>query len=234
GRHLGKIENACAKGVAHLRSGVNPGRRATSLVNNQSTSVEGAIEAAARLLSGAKNTLVFGLESSTLEAQAAAIDLARKLGAVIDDASYASYGGLLQSIFSGDLPTCSLAEVKDKADLLVYWGSDPPQTHPRHISRSTYYAYTDYDPAGWYPRVTMTCVDVRDTELSRMCKPVLKIRPGEDRNLMEAIAGVAEDRTKQTASASCSAAWDWSTLLMVTSASLARWYVSLVSGRSWL
>jgi formylmethanofuran dehydrogenase subunit B len=154
--------------------------------------VERAVEEAARLLSKAKRHLIFGLDNSTLEAQAVAIDLSRKLGAVIDDASSFSWGTLIESLLGGELPTCSLSEVKDNADLLIYWGSNPPHTHPRHLSKFTYYAYADYNPAGWFPKVKLSCIEVRDTELSAMCKPVFKIKPGGDRDFIRGVLGEAQ------------------------------------------
>ena len=193
GTRLGKIENACVKGVAYLHSAVNEQRRPRSLVAGQSVPLDKAIEEAARLLSKARNPVVFGLDDSTLEAQSAAIELARKLGAVIDDVSSFSYGNLIDSILSGGLPTCSLSEVKDNADLLIYWGSDAPHTHPRHISRYSYYAYSDYDVAGWYPKVTLSCVEIRDTELSAICHPAFKIRPGSDAEFIDAVLGREPD-----------------------------------------
>jgi formylmethanofuran dehydrogenase subunit B len=197
---LGKIESACAKGTTYLRSGVNRQRRAKSLVRRRSVSVEEAVEEAAGLLSKAKRRLIFGLDNSTLETQAIAIGLARKLGAVIDDASSFSWGTLIESLLCGELPTCSLSEVKDNADVLLYWGSNPPHTHPRHLSKFTYYAYTDYNPAGWFPKVKLSCVEVRDTELSAMCKPVFKIKPGGDKDFIRAILGEAQDGAKDSQS----------------------------------
>ena len=167
--------------------------RATSLIGGRSASLKEAVDEAAHLLSKAKTCLVFGLDSSTLEAQAAAIELARKLSATIDDASSFSYGTLIERILRGNLPTCSLSEVRDNADLLIYWGSNPLHTHPRHISKFTYYAYTAYDPAGWFPKVTLSCVDVRDTELSLMCGPAFKIKPGGDADFMRAVLGEAQE-----------------------------------------
>ena len=185
---LGKIENICAKGAAYLGSADNPERRARSLIAGREVSLEQAIEEAAQLLSEAKNCLVFGLDNSTLEAQVAGIELARTLGAVVDDASSFSFGNLIQAIINGELPTCSLSEVKDNADLMVYWGSNPPHTHPRHISKYTYLAYTDFDPAGWLPKdVTLSCIEVRETEFTSMCRPSFRISPGGDRDFIKAL-----------------------------------------------
>ncbi len=197
GAHLGKIENACAKGAAYLQAAFNPERRAKSSIRGQSCSPEAAIEEAARLLSKAKRRLIFGLDNSTLETQALAIELARKLGAVIDDASSFSYGPLVERIIKKELPTCSLSEVKDKADLLLYWGANPTATHPRHLSKYTYYAYADFNPAGWYPKVTLSSIDVRPTELTAMSKPAFKIKPGGDRELISGLLGESPAPTDQ-------------------------------------
>ncbi len=187
GANLGRIENACAKGATYLRSSFDPQRRAEALIRGQRRSLEEAIQEAVHLLSKAKNLLVFGLDNSTLESQAVAIDLAKRLGGTIDDASSFSYGVMMQKILTEDLPTCSLSEVKDNADLLIYWGANPPHTHPRHLSKYTYYAYADYNPAGWYPKVTLSCVEVRQTELSSMCKPPFRIKPGQDKGFINTI-----------------------------------------------
>lgn len=189
GAHLGKTENACAKGAAYLQAAFNPERRARSAVRGQTCSPEAATDEAVRLLSRAKRRLIFGLDNSNLETQALAIELARKLGAVIDDASSSTYGPLIERIIKKELPTCSLSEVKDKADLLLYWGANPTATHPRHLSKYTYYAYTDFNPAGWYPKVTLSSIDVRQTELTAMSKPVFKVNPGDDRELISGVLG---------------------------------------------
>jgi formylmethanofuran dehydrogenase subunit B len=183
--HIARIENACAKGAAFLYALDNPERRTTNLVRHEEVPLERAIEEAKHLLFEAKRPLIFGLDNSTLEAQAKAIRLARKLGAVIDDASSYSYGELIRGLMEGSPRTCSLSQIKDKADLLIYWGSNPLHSHPRHLSEFSYYAYTDYDEAGWVPKVKMTCVDVRETELSSICRPAFRLAPGGDREFIQ-------------------------------------------------
>jgi len=198
GDRFTKVENACAKGAALLYSSDNPGRRATCLIGGEKASLEQAIEAAARLLLKARRRLIFDLDNSTLEAQAAAIELASKLGGVIDNASSFSYGTLFQRILSGELPTCSLSQVKDNADLLLYWGSNPPHTHPRHLSKFSYYSYTDYTEAGWFPKVTLSCIEVRDTELSLLCKPAFRLKPGGDKDFITNILVEGKDGTEES------------------------------------
>jgi len=184
---VAKIENVCAKGAALLYALDNPKRRTTCLVRHKEVSLERAIKEAKHLLLEAKRPLIFGLDNSTLEAQAKAIRLAQKLGAVIDDGSSFSYGELIRGLLKGSPPGCSLSQIKDKADLLIYWGSNPLHSQPRHLSRFSYYSYTEYDEAGWFPKVKMSCVEVRDTELSSICNPAFKLPPGGDGEFIQEI-----------------------------------------------
>jgi formylmethanofuran dehydrogenase subunit B len=187
---IARIENACAKGAALLYALDNPERRTTCLVRHKEVPLERAIEEAKHLLLEAKRPLIFGLDNSTLEAQVKAIRLARKLGAVIDDASSFSYGELIRGLLEGSPRSCSLSQIKDKTDLLIYWGSNPLHSHPRHLSKFSYYSYTDYDEAGWVPRVKLTCIEVRETELSSICKPAFKLAPGGDREFIREILSI--------------------------------------------
>lgn len=199
-----RIENVCARGAAFLYALDNPARRAKCLVAGQEVSLEEAVEVARRFLREAKMPLIFGLDNSTLATQSKAIQLARKLKGNIDDSSSFSYGGLIQSLLEGFLASCPLSQIKDKADLLVYWGSNPLHSHPRHLCKYSYYSYTEYDEAGWVPKVNMACIEVRDTELSGICKPVFRLSPGEDGDFVQKILRALENNEEsQEAKAFC-------------------------------
>ena len=189
---VSRIENICARGAALLYALDTPGRRARCVIDGKEVSPQKAIEAAKRFLEGAKRPLIFGLDNSVLGTQARAIELAQKLRGSIDDNSSFSYGGLIQALLEGLLTSCPLSQIKDNADLLVYWGSNPLHSHPRHLSKYSYYSYSEYDEAGWIPRVNLACIEARDTELSSICKPVFKLPPGGDRDFILGVLKVIE------------------------------------------
>ena len=111
-----RIENACIKGAALFYAGDDPQRRAVCRIAGAEVASEAAIESAARLLLKAKKPLIFGMDNSTLEAQATGIKLAKVLGAVIDDTSSFCQGALIRSLFSDDIPTCSFSEAKESLE----------------------------------------------------------------------------------------------------------------------
>jgi len=184
---IARIENACVKGSTFLRATADSGRRSPCLVGGREATFEQALEEANRLLGAAKNPLIFGLDTSTLEAQEAGVELARALGAILDDTSSVCQGALVEHILSGAIPSCTLIEARDHSDLLIYWGSNAHHSHPRHLSRYTYYPRDQYSRAGWIPEVTMACVEVRDTETSSLCDPRFRLLPGGDREFIEGL-----------------------------------------------
>ena len=194
GNGIAGIENACLKGAAFLRAIADPRRRSPCLVAGREVAFEQSLEEAGRLLRAANNPLIFGLDNSTLEAQAVGIELARSLGAVLDDTSSVCQGTLVEHILSGAIPSCTLAEAKDYSDLMIYWGSNAHHSHPRHLSRYTYYSRDRYREAGWMPQVTMACVEVRDTETSSLCYPCIRLEPGGDRGFIEGLLATLRGR----------------------------------------
>ena len=182
-----RTRNACLRGACLFHTSYVDARRAPCQIGKREVTVEEAIEKAAKLLRQSNHPLIFGFDNSTLEAQESAIELARTLKAVIDDCSSFCQGELNRHILSGTLPSCSLSEVKD-TDLILYWGANPYHSHPRHLSRFSYYPHERYQEAGWTPDVTLSSIDVRDTEMSFLCYPYyLKILPGEDGKLISEI-----------------------------------------------
>ena len=184
--HVLKIENACARGAAFLYAADKPERRAISSIGGRKATTEEAVKKAAQLLRKAKNPLIFGFDNSTLEAQAVGIKLAQALRAAIDDTSSFCQGAMIQAIFNGDIPTCLLSDLKDSCNLLIiYWGSNPYHSHPRHLSKFSYYPHRESHKTDLMPEVVLSCVEVRDTETSLMCHPVFKVTPGEDGKFIE-------------------------------------------------
>lgn len=191
-----KIKNACRKGSSFIYAAQVANQRAPNLIQGQRVSEEEAMEKAWSLISQAERPLFFGFDNCTLEAQSAAIELAETLGATIDDASSFCQGELLRTILSNVSPTCSLDEAKD-ADLLIYWGSNPYHSHPRHLSHFSYYTNPKYQDTGWYPESKISSIEVRDTETTEMCEKFfasIRILPGEDPGFIASVLTIMEGR----------------------------------------
>lgn len=95
-------------------------------IDGREVSLEEAADAAAEILREARAPLVYGLGGTSCEAQRRAVALAEAAGAVID------VGAAASSIGSS---TATLGEIRDRAELVVFWRADPVVTHPRLLER---------------------------------------------------------------------------------------------------
>ena len=75
--------------------------------------------------------------------------------------------------------TCTLGEVKNRADFIIYWGGNPAECHPRHFTKYTIMQKGKFVPEGRKGR-TMVLVDIRETPSAKAADIFLQIRPGKD------------------------------------------------------
>ena len=66
----------------------------------------------------------------------------------------------------GGKVTCTLGEVKNRADFIIYWGGNPAECHPRHFTTYTLTQKGRFVPEGRKGR-TMVLVDIRETMSSK-------------------------------------------------------------------
>jgi len=152
-----------------------------------------AIDAAARILTDAAFPLIYGLSSTASEAQRKVIALADLLGATIDSTSSVCHGPTTIGIQSQGEPTCTLGEIKHRADLVIFWGCNPTEAHPRHYARYSVLARGKLTPQGRKDR-TVVLVDVRPTASSKKADIFLQVRPGCDFDVLNALRALLKGR----------------------------------------
>jgi formylmethanofuran dehydrogenase subunit B len=79
----------------------------------------------------------------------------------------------------GGKVSCTLGEVKNRADLIIYWGGNPAECHPRHFTKYTIMQKGKHVPNGRKGR-TMVLVDIRETPSAKAADIFLQIRPMKD------------------------------------------------------
>jgi formylmethanofuran dehydrogenase subunit B len=95
---------------------------------------EGIAEAAA-ILASADSPLIYGLSRSSSPGQRAAVSLGDRIGATIDTTASLGHASSVMAVQQVGEQTCSLGEVRNRADVVVYWGANPSASHPRHAER---------------------------------------------------------------------------------------------------
>jgi formylmethanofuran dehydrogenase subunit B len=89
--------------------------------------------------------------------------------------------------------TCTLGEVKNRADFIIYWGGNPAECHPRHFTKYTLTQKGKFVPQGRKGRY-MVLVDIRETPSARAADLFLQIRPGKDFEVVTTLIALVKGR----------------------------------------
>ena len=87
--------------------------------------------------------------------------------------------------------SCTLGEVKNRADFIVYWGGNPAECHPRHFTKYTLMQKGRFIPNGRKGR-TMVLVDIRETPSARAADTFLQIKPGKDFEMLTTLRALVK------------------------------------------
>ena len=151
-------------------------------IDGQPAALELAIRRAAEILRQVRSPLIYGLSRSSTAGQRAAVRLADLLGATIDTTASTCHAPSIMALQSVGESTSSLGEVKNRADLVIYWGSNPLESHPRHIER-----YVDacgmFVPGGRRDR-HLVVVDPQRTPSAELADTFVQVAPGGDFELI--------------------------------------------------
>ncbi len=75
--------------------------------------------------------------------------------------------------------TCTLGEVANRGDLIMFWGSNPAESHPRHFTKYSLMPKGLFVPNGRKDR-TCVIVDVRKTKSAAAADLFFQIKPRRD------------------------------------------------------
>ena len=118
------------------------------------TSFEEAIKRAAEILAEANYPILYGWSSTSCEATRVGLELAEEIGGVIDNTAVVCHGPSILSVQEIGIPSCTLGQIRHRADLIVYWGSNPWSAHPRHIERYTTFSEGRFQKSAWMGYLT--------------------------------------------------------------------------------
>ena len=123
-------------------------REATIEIAGRPAALEQAIERAAELCRRADYPLIYGLSRSATPGQRAAVALGDSLGAVVDTTASLCHGPSIMALQEVGEVTSTLGEIRNRADLVIFWGCHPAESHPRHAERYSVTAAGRFVPAG--------------------------------------------------------------------------------------
>ena len=166
--------------------------RPSCLIQGKSATVEAGIERAAELLVSARYPLIYGLSDTTSESQRTAVGIADWVGANIDTTSSVCHGPTGMALQGVGEVTASLGEVRNRGDMIIFWGANPAESHPRHFTRYSLTPKGMFLPNGRKDR-TCVVVDVRKTKSANAADIFIPVKPRSDFEALWALRALAND-----------------------------------------
>lgn len=189
-----EVRNGCQIGTKkYFSSNPSDHRYTKPLIRKNGELVEvswdEAIEKAADILVNAQRPLLYGFSSTECEAQSRGVELAEILNAILDNTASVCHGPSLLAIQDVGASLATLGEIKNRADTIIFWGSNPVHAHPRHLSRYSDFIRGYFRTDGRNDRYIVV-VDPRNTHTAQIADKYIKINPSEDYELIQAIRAV--------------------------------------------
>lgn len=189
-RKVVDVRHACILGTQRFLDVDDPNRIKRPLIRMngemKEVSLGEAVDKAAGILVKAEKPMMFGWSTTECGAHQVGIAIAEELGAIIDNTTSVCHGPTILALQDVGISTCTLGEVKNRADLVIYWGSNPMQAHPRHMSRYTIYPRGFFRERGWRDR-TLIVIDSRKTDTAKLATHFLQVEPNKDYELVTAL-----------------------------------------------
>jgi len=190
-RRILKAKRACALGTSWFLNHVVDDRPACHVRGKPATVDEG-IEQAAEILAHARYPLIYGLSDTTVEAQRVAVAIGDWVGACVDSTTSVCHGPTGMAMQSVGEVTCTLGEMRNRGDLIIFWGCNPAESHPRHFTRYSLMPRGMFVSGGRKDR-TCIVVDVRRTKTAKAADGFIQIKPRCDFEALWALRALARD-----------------------------------------
>jgi formylmethanofuran dehydrogenase subunit B len=194
GQKVLRVQNGCAlaesafTGSTRLQAPIR--KTATGW---EEVTYDDAVRETAEILLSADRPLLYGWSSTHGEAQSIGVHIAELMGGVIDNTSTVCHGPSILAIQEVGHPGCTLGQVKNRADVIVYWGCNPTEAHPRHMSRYTTFATGFFVPEAQRGR-TVIVVDTRRTESAEIADEFIRIERGGDYEVLSALRAIVRGK----------------------------------------
>jgi formylmethanofuran dehydrogenase subunit B len=167
--------SACPRGEAMLLGSVAPAGPACR-IGGQAATVDEGVHRAAQILRAANSPLVLSLAQATCETHRAAVSLADRVGATLDTSTGLEGPAVAMALQRVGQVTATLGELRHRADLVILWGVNPAESHPRLLEKHLLHPAGRFVPRG---RADRTCIviDAERTATAEQADLFLALSP---------------------------------------------------------
>jgi len=184
------VKNACKMGNAKFQEVVSNHRIKDSTILEDGVFRKAewneAINRASEILLGAKRPLIFMGSETSCEAMEVGLHLGEYLGAVVDSNSTVCHGPTAMGIQEAGRVGSTAGQGKQRSDLTIYWGTNPLESMPRHMSRYAIYPRGYWTRRGRFDRTVIT-IDPRRSKTAENSDLHVQLKPNTDYELLSAL-----------------------------------------------
>ena len=200
-------ERACPLGAAWFGDGVVPAlAHVGGHVGGHVAELEAALDRGAALLADAARPLVYVAPALSCEAQRAAVAIADLLAARLDSVTSATVRTATLAAQRRGRAGATLGEVRNRADLVIFWAVDPDARYPRFTERYAPEPAGLAVPDGRAAR-TVVAVDVGEARAYAAADVRLAVAEGDEGGVIAGARAALLDESRAAALAPADAPW---------------------------
>lgn len=154
-----ETKKACAKGSQWFLAAAPPKEEPICAIQGKPATLEEGIDAAAAALRAAKRPLIDGLSHTTVEAQQHAVTIAEAVKGVVVGTASAFQSRHAKGARTAGAVSATWGELRNRADIVIVWNSNPVDTHPRHFERYSLEPVGRFIPNGRADRTLIALCD---------------------------------------------------------------------------
>jgi formylmethanofuran dehydrogenase subunit B len=195
--HVVGVRHACRLGASKIMEDMDQ-RLMVPMVRNGEGELEEvdwdtALDTAAELTAGSVRPIFYGWSETSIETMHHGLELGELVGAVLDNQATICHGPSLQAVQNVGYPVMTLGEVKNRADMCVYTGSNPMNAHPRHLGRYSTFPRGYFRPRGRFDR-TLVTMDPKYSDTAKMSDIWIGFETNGDYEFYNAIRAVLKGK----------------------------------------
>ncbi len=197
GNHVVGVRHACRLGASKIMEDMDQ-RLLVPMIRNEEGELEevewdAALDKAAELIAGAVRPIFYGWSETSIETMHHGLELGELVGAVLDNQATICHGPSLQAVQNVGYPVMTLGEVKNRADMCLYTGSNAMNSHPRHMARYTTFPRGYFRPRGRFDRTVVT-LDPKYSDTAKMSDIWVGFEQNGDYEFYNAIRAVLKGK----------------------------------------
>ncbi|WP_424354792.1 formylmethanofuran dehydrogenase subunit B [Methanobacterium sp. MBAC-LM] len=195
--HVVAVRHACRLGASKIMEDMDQ-RLLVPMIRNEEGELEevdwdAALDKAAELIAGAVRPVFYGWSETSIETMHHGLELGELVGAVLDNQATICHGPSIQAVQNVGYPIFTLGEGKNRADMVVYTGSNAMNSHPRHMARYSTFPRGYFRPRGRYDRTVVT-MDPKYSDTAKMSDVWIGFEQNGDYEFYNAIRAVLKGK----------------------------------------